>query len=574
MTDVKKCPQCGADLPADAPSGICPRCLLAVGMAGDTSVRGELSDDAPTTPLPGSARFVPPTPAALAHLFPQLEILEMIGAGGMGAVYKARQPGLDRLVAIKILPPEVGADPEFAQRFTREAQALARLSHQHIVPVYDFGVADGLYYFIMEYVDGANLRHLIKTGELKPPEALAIVPQICEALQFAHDEGVVHRDIKPKNILIDKRGRVKIADFGLARLLGTAAPELSLTGTHQVLGTLHYMAPEQVQGLRTVDHRADIFSLGVVFYELLTGELPMGHFEPPSKKVAIDVRLDEVVLRALAREPERRYQHANDVKTDIDSIASVTSAVPHSAFANSVTSPGVAPGQLNAADSADERQRAAELAEIAPDWLSYVMMGLFGLGWILIGLMWNLRHAAVAIAIFAMFLIFLWIVQRKLAYLPKLRLEIRRQPNWKSLINGTIVALVFFAGMLCVIAGQVTLADRMTDPSSFAPTSLDGTDAEAAVKSALRLAHLKGLGDESAKLWMRGGLINPLSWSNVVLSWFTGILLLFTAVGQHDSHATLPLHVEVLVGTKLVGCLLAACQPDDCPFHPRLNRRV
>ena len=259
----------------------------------------------------------------------------MIGAGGMGAVYKARQTGLDRLVAIKILPPEVGSDPAFAQRFTREAQALARLGHQHIVPVYDFGIAEGLYYFIMEYVDGANLRHLIKTGELKPAEALEIVPQICEALQFAHDEGVVHRDIKPENILIDKRGRVKIADFGLARLLGTAAPELSLTGTNQVLGTLHYMAPEQIQGLHTVDHRADIYSLGVVFYELLTGDLPMGHFEPPSKKVAIDVRLDEVVLRALAREPERRYQHANDVKTDIDSITSVAGAVPPTTPASS-----------------------------------------------------------------------------------------------------------------------------------------------------------------------------------------------------------------------------------------------
>src|SRR6188472_1813151 len=192
MTDVRKCPQCGADLPADAPAGICPKCLLAVGLVSDTAVRGESSDGAPTTPLPGSTRFVPPAPAALSHLFPQLEILEMIGMGGMGAVYKARQPGLDRLVAIKILPPEVGADPAFAQRFRREAQALARLGHQHIVPVYDFGVAQGLYYFIMEYVDGANLRHLIKTGEMKPADALAIVPQICEALQFAHEEGVVH----------------------------------------------------------------------------------------------------------------------------------------------------------------------------------------------------------------------------------------------------------------------------------------------------------------------------------------------------------------------------------------------
>lgn len=326
MTETNKCPQCGAELPTDAPSGICPKCLLAAGLASDTNIRVGRSDEAPTTPLPHSSRFVPPSPVELSRQFPQLEILELIGAGGMGAVYKARQPGLDRLVAVKILPPEVGADPAFAQRFTREAQALARLGHQHIVSVFDFGVAGGLYYFIMEYVDGANLRQLIKSGELKPAEALAIVPQICEALQFAHDEGVVHRDIKPENILLDKRGRVKIADFGLARLLGADAPEISLTGTNQVLGTLHYMAPEQIQGLRTIDHRADIYSLGVVFYEMLTGELPLGRFAPPSQKVEVDVRLDEVVLRSLESEPKRRYQQVSEVKTDVESISAIERA--------------------------------------------------------------------------------------------------------------------------------------------------------------------------------------------------------------------------------------------------------
>ena len=321
MTDAKKCPKCGAKVPTDAPAGICPKCLLAAGLAVDTGLCAEASDEAPTTPLPRSSRFIPPSPRDLAPLFPQLEILELIGAGGMGAVYKARQPGLDRVVAIKILPPEVGADPSFAQRFTREAQALARLNHQHIVSVYDFGTSGGLYYFIMEYVDGANLRQVIRTGELPPAQALAIVPQICEALQFAHDEGIVHRDIKPENILINKRGRVKIADFGLARLLGGKAPNLSLTGTDQVLGTLHYMAPEQLQGLRNVDHRADIYSLGVVFYEMLTGELPLGRFAPPSQKVAVDVRLDEVVLRSLESAPERRYQQVNEVKTQVERIS-------------------------------------------------------------------------------------------------------------------------------------------------------------------------------------------------------------------------------------------------------------
>jgi serine/threonine protein kinase len=166
-----------------------------------------------------------------------------------------------------------------------------------------------------------NLRQAIASGSLQAKDALAIVPQICDALQFAHNEGIVHRDIKPENILIDKKGRVKIADFGLAKLLGQDHSPDSLTATHQVMGTIRYMAPEQMEGSREIDHRADIYSLGVVFYEMLTGELPLGRFAPPSERVQIDVRLDEVVLRSLAKEPQRRYQQANDVKTDLDNIS-------------------------------------------------------------------------------------------------------------------------------------------------------------------------------------------------------------------------------------------------------------
>ncbi|MAG93032.1 MAG: hypothetical protein CMJ48_04715 [Planctomycetaceae bacterium] len=317
MAETKTCPQCGADLPADAPSGICPNCLMRAGFESEQD-GGSASEMNPTTLTSG---FVPPEPEDLAEFFPQLEILELLGKGGMGAVYKARQPELDRLVAVKILPPEIGADPAFAERFTREARALAKLSHQSIVHVYDFGRSDEFFYFIMEYVDGTDLRHVIETGAIKPAEALAIVPQICEALQFAHDEGIVHRDIKPENILVDKQGRVKIADFGLAKLLGKGPAEYTLTGTHQAMGTMHYMAPEQMQGAGSVDHRADIFSLGVVFYELLTGQLPIGRFEPPSKNVQIDVRLDEVVLRSLESEPDRRYQQVGELQTDVESIS-------------------------------------------------------------------------------------------------------------------------------------------------------------------------------------------------------------------------------------------------------------
>lgn len=329
MPEPLLCPKCGAEMAANLPAGLCPKCLLQAGMESQPP---SASEPAPTqsSASVSSSGFVPPTPEELSARFPQLEVLELLGKGGMGAVYKARQAGLDRLVALKILPPEVAGDPAFAERFTREARALAKLNHPNIVGVYDFGQANGLYYFIMEYVDGTNLRQVIQSHSLLPKDALAIVPQVCDALQYAHDEGVVHRDIKPENILLDRKGRAKIADFGLVKLLGQDQADAALTGTHQVMGTLRYMAPEQMEGSRQVDHRADIFSLGVVFYELLTGELPIGRFAPPSKKVQIDVRLDEVVLRALEKEPEQRYQHASEVKTEVEAIQGLGPAVMRS----------------------------------------------------------------------------------------------------------------------------------------------------------------------------------------------------------------------------------------------------
>jgi tRNA A-37 threonylcarbamoyl transferase component Bud32 len=318
MDTMKVCAGCGAPLAADAPQGLCPQCLLKQGL--DTRPA--------TTAASGLASFVAPLPADLARHFPQLDVLELMGQGGMGAVYKARQKGLDRVVALKILPPAAGRDPAFAERFTREARALARLNHPNIVTVHDFGQAAEYFYFLMEYVDGANLRQGIRARTLQPREALAIIPQICEALQYAHDEGIVHRDIKPENILLDRRGRVKIADFGLAKLLGRSTADFTLTGAQQVMGTPHYMAPEQFEKPLEVDHRADIYALGVVLYEMLTGEVPMGAFAPPSQKVQIDVRLDEVVLRTLAREPERRYQKVSQLQTDVENIAGIVANLP------------------------------------------------------------------------------------------------------------------------------------------------------------------------------------------------------------------------------------------------------
>ena len=320
------CPRCETPVPADAPGGLCPRCLLSGAWSSDAGAAGEATG---ADPKP-SGRFVPPVPADLDPLFDDLTFVRLIGRGGMGAVYEARQTRLDRPVAVKILPPEVGRDPAFAGRFLREARTLAKLSHPHVVGVHDFGVTDerdggpGLYYIVMEYVDGTDLRAVIDAG-VTPADVLAVVRQICDALEYAHARGVVHRDVKPENVLLDRDGRVKIADFGLAKLAGTgeagpADTPTALTRAGQVMGTPHYMAPEQLAGSTAVDHRADIYALGVVFYELLTGELPLGRYEPPSRRAETDPRLDEVVLRALEVEPGKRYQSAGAVRTDVERV--------------------------------------------------------------------------------------------------------------------------------------------------------------------------------------------------------------------------------------------------------------
>ena len=323
-TSSDQCPRCGEALSPQALGGLCPRCLINLNFASDTFPQGKAQPSVP-----------PPSIEELAPHFPQLELLECLGRGGMGVVYKARQPKLNRLVALKILAPERERDPAFAVRFTHEAQALAKLNHPSIVAVYDFGVADGLYYLLMEFVDGVSLGQLLHSGRLSPREALAIVPQICDALQYAHDAGIVHRDIKPENILLDRKGRVKVADFGLAKLVGSASSDgtngtkgtdgrgevVTTTEAGHVMGTPPYMAPEQSEHPSDVDHRADIYSLGVVFYQMLTGELPKGDFVPPSKRVVVDVRLDEVVLRAMEKRPELRYQQVSDVKTMCETIA-------------------------------------------------------------------------------------------------------------------------------------------------------------------------------------------------------------------------------------------------------------
>lgn len=296
MTE-KTCPTCHRPLPAGAP--LCPVCVLM----------GAREERAPAG--------VPPLEEIRAA-FPQFEILECIGRGGMGIVYKVRQPQLDRLLALKILLPGLKQDPGFAERFAREARALAKLSHANIVAVHDFGESGGFFWLTMEHIDGVNLRQAMQAARFTPAQALAVIPDLCAALQYAHDHGVLHRDIKPENILLDARGRVKVADFGIARMAGDERPEFTLTMTGAALGSTAYIAPEQIENPRNVDHRADLYSLGVVLYEMLTGELPLGRFPAPSERSASDPRLDEVVFKALEKEREKRFQSADEVKAGVE----------------------------------------------------------------------------------------------------------------------------------------------------------------------------------------------------------------------------------------------------------------
>lgn len=302
------CPTCGNPLPT--PQALCPTCLLGQGhdLVAATSLK------------PG--QFKPPPPEEIALLFPEFQVTELLGHGGMGAVYKAADPNLDRTVAIKILPPEAAADPEFTERFRREAAAMARLDHPNIVTLHSFGERQGFHYFIMEYVDGTDLARLLQQDPPSAADALHIASQVCDALNAAHAAGVVHRDIKPANILLTGERTVKLTDFGLAKLVAADAPHLDLTRTNTSLGTPRYMAPEQAEAGAgtTPDHRVDIYSLGVVLYELLTGQVPAGNFDPPSERNAeVNPDVDRLVLRAMDAEPSRRFQSARDLRTAIAS---------------------------------------------------------------------------------------------------------------------------------------------------------------------------------------------------------------------------------------------------------------
>ena len=255
-------------------------------------------------------------------MLPQYEISAMLGRGGMGAVYKGVQKTLDRPVAIKILSAVLDESEQgFAERFKNEAKAMAKLNYPGIVGVFDFGqTPDGLLYIVMEFIEGTDVaKMLAKQGRLPTEHAMAITAHVCDALGYAHERGIIHRDIKPANVMVGYDGIVRVADFGLAKM--THSGESGLTQSGMAMGTLHYMAPEALMLGSAVDHRADIYAVGVMLYQMLTGKLPQGLFEMPSKLVTgLDPRYDGIISKAMREDREVRYQRILDLRSDLDHI--------------------------------------------------------------------------------------------------------------------------------------------------------------------------------------------------------------------------------------------------------------
>ncbi len=280
----------------------------------------------------GGWHWEPPEPEDLQRMLPQFHIDCLIGRGGMGAVYRGIQTSLERAVAIKLLPPAIEQqDGAFADRFRNEARLMGRLNHPAIVSVYDFGrTTDGQLYFVMEYVDGTDVQRMIaREGRLLPEHALAVTAHLCDALGYAHRQGIVHRDIKPSNVLLDMEGRVKVADFGLAKLTtGASTLNSGLTQTGMAMGTPDYLAPEALCRDLELDGRADLYAVGVMLYQMLTGDIPRGVFKMPSQKFqSIDPRFDRIVRRALEQDREERYQTSQELRLDLDVILTTPLAV-------------------------------------------------------------------------------------------------------------------------------------------------------------------------------------------------------------------------------------------------------
>lgn len=288
--------------------------------------------------------FEAPEVEEVSRLFPSYEILGLIACGGMGAVYHAIQTSLERAVAIKILPREFSTDAEFRAGFESEAKAMAKLNHPNLIGVYDFGDVEGMLFIVMEYVAGESLYHAAHGCAVEHADAVAIVIGVCHGLAHAHEHGILHRDIKPSNILLDGQTNPKIGDFGLARAL-----EREIKEGEQIFGTPGYTAPEVLEPPFTIDQRADIFSVGVMLHELLTGKLPDADPRLASQICHCNYRLDAVIVRATYPDPARRYVSALELAKELEKIASTsnrmqrTGSTPAAMRSTAVTRVSAAP---------------------------------------------------------------------------------------------------------------------------------------------------------------------------------------------------------------------------------------
>lgn len=345
MMESKKCPSCGAKLPADAPAGICPKCLLRAGMresktdAAEDSVAATIRKDQSTrarSPIhPASdadvlqAGTAPPIGTKVRY-FGDYELDQEIARGGMGVVYLARQVTLNRRVAIKMILPAHLADETTVKRFYAEAEAAANLKHPNIVSIHEIGSHNGQHYFSMDFIDGENLAEHARGKPLAVKKAAAIVKTVAEAIQYAHQRGVLHRDLKPSNVLIDREGRPHVTDFGLAKLVGR---DSTLTQSGQIMGTPSYMSPEQAAGRQDqVGPHTDVYALGAILYDLLTGRPPFQsgssmdtllqvmEVEPVSarrRNANVPSDLDTICLKCLEKLPRHRYHSARELAEEL-----------------------------------------------------------------------------------------------------------------------------------------------------------------------------------------------------------------------------------------------------------------
>src|SRR6202171_5294830 len=347
------CPQCQAPNPPTAVR--CEHCATPIdlntptltGSPEDDSDSGNLTVEnwsaAVTAPSSSDAPVASKQLQSGSVLANRYEILEQLGVGGMGTVYKARDREVDRLVAIKVIRAELANDSEILSRFKQELILARKVTHKNVIRIFDLGRASGIRFITMEYIEGQDLRSLVKKqGRLTPEQSVTLIQQVCLALDAAHGEGIVHRDLKPQNIMVDAQGRIFVMDFGIARTVG--AEGLTMTGA--IVGTPEYMSPEQVKG-DDVDGRSDIFSLGIIFYELLTGKMPFRAetaqrsmykrtVERPtpasSEESSVPAFLSEVVSQCLEIDPSKRFQSAREIWDELDRWCSGKADQPGPSF--------------------------------------------------------------------------------------------------------------------------------------------------------------------------------------------------------------------------------------------------